>query len=159
MKKVLLALFVLVPAVTFAAAANRDGDLGLGVMVGDTTSITAKYWTSERSAVSVGAGGKYSQEGWLQADWVRHFLGSLGTSTRFISEMGPYVGIGLGAGFNRTISNVKYQNDWFARVPVGLAWLPARTPVDLFIELAPTWDFAPTSVAYFSGNLGARYYF
>lgn len=159
MKNVMFALMVLLPSLGFAAAANRDGDLGLGVMVGDATSVTGKYWMSERAAITASTGGRYSQEGWLQADMVRHFQGSLGSSTRFISEMAPYAGFGLGVGFNRTISDTKYQTDYFARVPIGLTWLPNRTPVDLFIEIAPTWDFAPTSVAYLSGNLGARYYF
>jgi hypothetical protein len=154
-------LFVLAGGWVVAAPADRQGDLGLGVMVGDTTSLTGKYWTRENSAFDLSGGGSADKEGWLQASYNRHFLRALAgdRNVRVVNEMSPYVGFGVGVGFNRTIDNVKYRNDYFARVPVGLSWLPNRTPVDIFLEAAPTLTVEPESVVSLVGNIGARYYF
>lgn len=152
-------LFVLTGVMSQAAPANRQGDLGLGVMVGDTTSLTGKYWTRNNSAFDLSGGGSTGKEGWLQASYERHFLNALGSRTRVMTEMSPYVGFGLGVGFNRTIDDVKYNNDYFARIPVGLSWLPNRTPVDIFLEAAPTMTVDPEAVVSLVGNVGARYYF
>ncbi len=150
---------VLSALIAEAAPANRDGDLGLGVMVGDTTSLTGKYWTRPSAAIDLSGGGSTSKEGWIQASYLRHFLNVLARDNRVMTEMSPYVGLGVGVGFNRTVDDIKYQNDYFARVPAGISWLPNRTPVDIFVEVAPTYTFSPENVLSLVGNVGGRFYF
>jgi len=157
--KLLILFLSFLTATSFAAPADRDGDLGLGVMVGDTTSLTGKYWTESDRGWDLSGGASEEKEGWLQASYLKHYIGAFGAGTRFIGESTPYAGLGLGMGFNRTQDAIKRQNDYFARIPLGLSWMPNRTPVDLFAEVAPTYIFSPGGVVYLSGNVGGRYYF
>ncbi|OQW51885.1 MAG: hypothetical protein A4S09_09460 [Proteobacteria bacterium SG_bin7] len=158
--RIFVAILLLITGVSSQAApANRHGDLGLGVMVGDTTSLTGKYWTKTNTAFDLSGGGSAEKEGWIQASYEKYFLNALSGGSRAMSEFSPYVGFGLGVGFNRTIDDVKYNNDYFARVPLGLSWLPNRTPVDIFLEAAPTMTVEPEAVISLVGNVGARYYF
>ncbi len=154
-------LVLLTGVLSQAAPADRSGDLGVGVMVGDTTSITGKYWTRPAAAFDLAGGGSSDKEGFIQASYSHHFLTMLNRdrAARVMTEMAPYLGFGLGVGFNRTIDNEKFQNDWYARVPIGVSWLPNRTPVDLFLEAAPTLVVSPEAVVSLEGNVGARYYF
>jgi hypothetical protein len=159
MKVALIILLSAFTAASYGEPANRQGDLGVGVMVGNTTSITGKYWTRPNSALDVSGGAAEDKEGWIQASYVWHVAGILGNATQMQTELTPYAGLGGGVGFNRVLDDVKYQNDYFLRVPVGLAWLPIRVPVDVFAEVAPTYTVDPEDVIYLSGNLGGRYYF
>ncbi len=157
--KLIILLASFLGSLSLAAPANRNGDLGLGVMLGNTTSITGKYWTEKDRGWDIAGGGSEEKEGWLQASYIKHYIGAFGAETRFIGETTPYAGVGLGMGFNRTTDDIKYRNDYFARLPLGLSWMPNRTPVDLFAEATPTYMFSPEGVLYLSGNVGGRYYF
>ncbi len=157
--KFIIILLSMLPLMSYGAPADRNGDLGIGVMTGDATSITGKYWTEKDRGWEVAGGGSEEKEGWVQASYIKHYIGGLGDRTRFVGESTPYAGIGLGMGFNRTIDDVKHQNDYYARMPLGLSWMPTRTPVDLFAEAAPTYIVSPEAVLFLSGNVGGRYYF
>jgi len=45
------------------------------------------------------------------------------------------------------------------RIPVGLAYLFATAPVDIFIELVPTLDLVPDTDFDLNGGVGARFFF
>jgi hypothetical protein len=159
MKGLFLILLGLSGATSFADPANRAHDFGIGVMVGDTTSITGKYWTRPNAAFDVAGGAAEDKEGWFQASYLWHVANVLGSGTQVQTELMPYAGFGAGVGFNREIDDVKYNNDYFLRLPIGLAWVPGRIPIDVFAEVAPTYTVDPEDVVYLSGNVGGRYYF
>jgi hypothetical protein len=143
----------------FAYSVNQTGTLGLGVNFGEVTGVTGKIWQHPDDAIDVMVGGSSDQKWLAQASYEKHFLQAFGTSSKFVSEMAPYIGGGVGAGFNRTINNEKRSSDIFLRLPVGIAWLPDATPLDVFVEVAPTVDVTPVTFTYLTANLGARYYF
>jgi len=164
MKKVfglgtLLAALVSFSSPGFAYSVNQMGTLGLGVNFGEVTGITGKVWQHPDAAIDAMIGGAADQKWLAQASYEKHFLQAFGTNTKFVSELAPYVGGGAGAGFNRTINNTKYDSDIFLRIPIGMAWLPDATPLDVFVEVSPTVDVSPVTFSYLTANLGARYYF
>jgi hypothetical protein len=45
------------------------------------------------------------------------------------------------------------------RVPVGVSYLFAHEPIDLFLEVVPIMDVTPATDLSVNASLGARYYF
>src|SRR5579885_1934260 len=57
-------------AAAVPAAAQEAGQLGVGMLLGDPTSLSAKYFLTKASAVDFGLG--VSNNLVLHADWVQH---------------------------------------------------------------------------------------
>jgi hypothetical protein len=45
------------------------------------------------------------------------------------------------------------------RVPLGLDYMFSNAPVDIFVELVPILNLAPSTDFDFNGGIGARYWF
>ncbi|MFQ5608329.1 MAG: hypothetical protein ACE5GA_10310 [Candidatus Zixiibacteriota bacterium] len=56
---------------------------------------------------------------------------------------------------------IRFENDTRigVRAPVGVAYLFANSPLDLFAEIAPVLDLAPSTVIKFNAAIGIRYFF
>ena len=156
MEKAFLIFLLVASQNSFAAPSNRDGELGLGVMIGNTTSINGKFWTQSNGGLDLAVGGTVNKEGMAQLSYVGNIIAPLSAEPRFLSETTLYFGGGAGVGFNREIDHIKRKNDYYIRAPLGVAWMPNRTPVDIFAEVAPTYIFEPTGVFSFVGNVGGR---
>ena len=44
------------------------------------------------------------------------------------------------------------------RIPVGLSYLFANSPLEFFVEVVPLLDLSPDTELDFNGGLGLRYY-
>jgi hypothetical protein len=122
---VLVALLLLV---------NLSYGLGLGVMLGEPSGLSAKYWMSGKNAIAGGLawslGNSDSNSGYLHlhADYLIHnnnLINISGTTLPF------YYGLGAGIGL---------ANDFYlgARIPVGVGYWFAGKKFDAFLELVPT---------------------
>jgi len=145
-----LVLAVFLIALGFPATA-QDSGLGLGVIVGEPTGVSAKLWLSGNSAIDAAAAWSFAREPsvTLHGDYLLHFyeliqvergrlpfyLG-LGGSFTFLTE--PEVGI---------------------RFVAGACYLFEAFPMDIFLEIAPTFLILPGTALDFAGALGARYFF
>jgi hypothetical protein len=124
---------------------------GAGVILGDPTGLSFKYWTNPKNAwdagIAWGIGEKNALS--LHGDYLWHNFrlipvdkGRLavyyGPGTRIILGDDPHFGI---------------------RGVIGLDYMFLHVPVDIFLELAPVFDLAPATKLYFNGGLGARYFF
>jgi hypothetical protein len=180
-------LFVIAISLS-AHAAGRN--FGLGVVLGDPTGFSGKYWSSSTTALDFNVGwagywhGRdgywdpdcnngafyrrnvgYCEEqaynyrrdygyGWrifhMHADYLFHNFDAIRATERFPLFYGP----GL---------SVNYWNYDFLQLGVrgnfGIAWMPRRAPMDLFLEIAPTMELFPGPDFDVSGGLGARFYF
>ncbi len=132
-----------------ASAQNRG--FGLGIMIGEPTGITGKYWVSERNAIDGGLAWSFRRGGdfHLHADYLWHFVGAIQSTEKFV----PYVGVGgrLAAGHDEGILGV--------RIPFGIAYWMRSAPIEIFLELAPILDLAPATELSANGGIGARFYF
>lgn len=170
----LLTLLTLAPAVAPAPVQARD--FGLGIILGDPTGFTGKVWTApDRNAIDFGLAWAFGSYFTLYGDYLWHFPRAFGGSSRFVSELNPYVGVGLAAAFatynndglliingNKSYRFFGTTGDRFGlgiRIPLGIEWLPARPPIGVFLELAPGIAMVPATSAFFQGGIGARYYF
>jgi hypothetical protein len=147
----ILGFFFVYPSDTAQAQARGEGgNLGIGAMLGEPTGISAKLWNGDKSAFGFGAAwsfGRYDAIH-LHADYLQHSWidgvekGNLafyyGIGGRIVLADDPGIGI---------------------RVPLGLNYIIEDAPIDIFVEVVPILDLAPSTDFDGNGALGLRYYF
>ena len=142
----------------------QERPFGLGIIIGEPTGLSAKLWTSSDNAFDFGLGwsvggdrigkfnGTYSggSRVHLHMDYLWHAFEVIHSTERF-----PLY-YGLGGRFN---SGGGYTSSVAARGVFGIAWLPRETPIDVFLEIAPSFQFTPSTGFGMDAGLGARYFF
>ncbi|WP_245683922.1 hypothetical protein [Rhodohalobacter halophilus] len=140
MKRVFLFIFLM----TVFYSLNKDiraQSTELGVIIGEPTGVSAKFWTSGRSAIDLGVAWSLGDSGnmHLHSDYLWHFWSDSGVAF--------YTGLG---------GRLLFDNDtqFAARIPIGLQLNVARR-LSLFFELAPTLPVMPETQSNFDINGGA----
>lgn len=148
MKKITIVALLAIFSLGMSA---QDKGLGLGLIFGEPTGLSAKLWTSERTALDAAVAWSFSGVGWLhvQADFLMHNYDLIEVSK---GRLPLYYGVGAYLAFSSDLG-------LGARVPVGLAYQFEEAPVDIFGELAPGLSLLPDLGFYIGGGIGARYYF
>ena len=144
---------------------------GLGIELGEPTSINGKWFVGRDQALDFGIGTIYhyrDRSGLnLYADYLWHPL-VLTSAEAF--ELPLYVGIGgrywdFDYGCDRNGNNCVFNASGIGvRVPVGISFDFNNVPLDIFIQLVPTLDFYrdySEHDVYLDVNfsLGIRYWF
>jgi hypothetical protein len=141
---------------TAPAYQNYPGEkrLGVGVIVGEPTGASVKYWLNDTLAVDGAAGWSFHDHSDLviQGDLLWHDFDLLPVSH---GRLPVYVGAGGLARFR----NDHYDNQVGLRVPVGVSYMFDNAPVDIFAEVAPVLDVAPNLRGEITGGIGIRYWF
>jgi hypothetical protein len=147
----------------FAVSTAQERPFGLGVIIGEPTGISAKLWTSPTNAFDFGlgwsvAGNKFDNEGasngesriHFHMDYLWHAFDAIKSEERFPIYYGIGGRINTGGGYNTSVA---------VRGVIGIAWMPRETPIDIFVELAPSLQLSPSTGFAIDAGLGARYYF
>ncbi|MEO8590527.1 MAG: hypothetical protein ABI432_14215 [Flavobacteriales bacterium] len=148
-------------------AKAQDSGFGAGLLLGDPTGISLKYWLSDDRALDGGLAWGTVHSGYfhVHADYLFHNSGLISVSK---GKLPLYYGPGLRM---RTWSGDEYWHhgswhdsdgshvDLGVRFPVGLAYLFEGAPVDIFLEIVPTLDLIPSTAFELDGGIGARYWF
>jgi hypothetical protein len=168
----LLSLLCLVFALSIAgplspATAQTEG-VGIGASLGVTNGgspvdrnpigLNLKAWLSDRQAVSgmtsffISGTEQRSPSYWiLQGDYLFHNFNKLDVGEGFLA-------LYIGAGAQYTV--VEDSDNQFAlRSPLGVNYLLGSSPIDVFVEVAPTLRVTDPSALRFDGAIGFRYYF
>jgi hypothetical protein len=133
-----------------AQATPEKGAVGIGVMIGEPTGVSLKFWNSSSRAYDLGVAWSFSGNDAisLHGDYLWHKW--------LDSEKGELAfHYGLGARALVTENNSAAG----LRVPVGISYLIQDTPIELFVEVAPVINVLPDTDADGVGGLGARFYF
>ncbi|HPI28598.1 MAG TPA: hypothetical protein PLS75_08980 [Candidatus Marinimicrobia bacterium] len=145
MKKLVLSAVV----VMFLMASLSYG-FGLGIMLGEPSGLSGKYWMSEKNAIAGGLAWSLSHDYMhVHADYLIHnnnLINVSGTTLPFYYGLGA--GIGLGDDFHLG-----------ARIPVGIEYFFADRKFDVFFELVPVVGLLPDFGFGVSGAIGLRYNF
>jgi len=151
---VLLACVAGFGAVSAAAAGSNvgSGTWELGVILGEPTGLSAKYWLSSVNAVDFGAAWSFREDGTLHlhCDYLFHNYEIFKVDE---GSLPLYFGIGGRVRFDEDDARVGL------RLVLGLEYLAAAYPMAVFFEVAPIVDFAPETEADINGGLGIRYVF
>jgi hypothetical protein len=132
------------------ASAQVSG-FGLGIILGEPTGISAKLWKGETTAIDAAAGWSSGKNSvlHLHADYIFHNFNLIDVQK---GKLPFYYGIG---------GRVKFADDTKVgiRIPVGMNYIFAGAPFDIFLELVPLLDLMPDTEFDIKAGLGARYFF
>ena len=137
-----------------AIADNPTTDrFGIGAIFGEPTGISLKYFLTDVMAVDGVVGWAFSDDTDLHFHsdvlWHKHDIFTVSQG-----EVSLYGGVGGRVRFR------EHDSDRVGiRFPVGLAYRVETVPVDIFAEIAPVLDVAPSTRGDFTGGIGARYWF
>jgi len=140
---------------TSAAAAGGKADQGTweaGVLLGEPTGFSAKYWTTPNTALDFGAAWSFEGKGQFHfhCDYLFHNYTLVKVDR---GSLPVYFGIGGRVRFDPNDSRVGL------RIAIGAEYLFEEYPMSLFFEIAPIVDFAPETEADLNGGIGIRYVF
>jgi len=139
-----------------SASAYAKQDLGVGVIVGEPTGLSLKYWLDEDRAIDGAAAWSFSDNDSFQlhADYLFHRFDIFETG-EVTGKMPLYYGLGA-----RVKDKDKHDDTVFGlRIPLGITYLFAEAPFDLFAELVPIVDLAPDVDVDINAAIGFRFYF
>ena len=156
MKHFSLAVIVFCLLLVVQNSYAQERSLGLGVMIGEPIGFSAKLWKSNYNAFDFGLGwsvigNRNNSDHRIQvhADYLWHGWNVIHSTDRFPL----YYGIGgwfIGSG----------NGSLFAlRSVFGIAWMPHQIPIDLFLELAPSFQLTQSTGFVLDAAIGGRYYF
>jgi len=138
----------------------QDHGFGMGIILGEPTGLSAKAWTSSDNAFDFAIAWSFNNyhhdndfdndgDVLLQADYVWHFFNAISVSS---GKLPIYVGIGA-----RVV--LADDTNFGIRIPVGIDYLFADAPIDIFLELVPILDLSPATDFGIGGGIGIRYWF
>ena len=151
MKKLSFVLLFLSFSFLSTAVAQERG-FGLGVIIGEPTGFSAKYWTSSSTALDFGLGYSFTSTKsvfYLHGDYIFHNSALIESTEKFIVYYGP------GARLKVRENNSRLG----IRVVGGILWVPYNSRIDLFVELAPIIDVIPATKLDLAGGIGIRFFF
>jgi hypothetical protein len=152
------AIFLIALIMALAAFAQngmaKGGNFGLGVIIGEPTGPCFKYWTGAKTAIDGAAAWSFADNAGmhLHADYLFHKFDLISVekgSLPFYFGLGGRIRFAEGNGDDRI----------GIRIPVGLDYIFADAPLDIFLEVVPILDLAPDTDLDFNGAVGVRFFF
>jgi hypothetical protein len=155
--------FILISILTilfcFGTLSAQTRGFGIGVILGEPTGLSMKFWTSSNTAVDIAAAWSFINGSavHVHADYLYHNFKLVKLD---YDTLPFYIGIGGRIKFNEH-DDEENENDIHlgVRIPVGLEFLPSKISFDFFIEIAPLLDLIPNTDFGFNGGIGFRYFF
>jgi len=148
-------LFSGLVALSFFSFASAQGKFGLGIILGEPTGISGKIWMGEKTAWDAALAWSSSNYGndngamHVHVDYLLHYYSLINAPS---GKLPFYYGIGAKV----TLANDTYVG---VRVPLGLDWIFAGPPLDVFLELVPTLNIVPGMDFGINAGIGIRYNF
>jgi len=129
----------------------QDNGFGIGIIIGEPTGLTAKYWITDKTAVDGGLAWSLINEGALHvhADFLIHSFNLIHVSK---GQLPLYLGLG---------ARIKLASDtrFGARIPLGINYHFGSAPLDVFFEVVPILDLIPATDFDINAAIGMRYFF
>ncbi len=144
--------------------ASESGSLGAGVIIGEPTGLSFKYWLdgSNKNAIDGAIAWSIGNDKLFQihTDYLFH-------NYRIFKIKRGKLGFYFGGGARIKIKNDNYNDDnkgnddstIGVRIPLGLDYIFEDIPIDIFLEIVPVMDLLPATDFGLNASIGARYYF
>ncbi|MGB0651046.1 MAG: hypothetical protein ACPG3U_03865 [Rhodothermales bacterium] len=144
---------LLLIAFWFVPASHAQDELGVGVILGEPTGLTAKQWLSSEHAVDAAVAWTFSNDTRIQihGDYLYHRVHFF-NADEYEGRIPFYFGMGGRAIFGENDTTVG------ARFPLGIGKTLDDAPIELFLEIVPILDVVPDTEFDLNGALGVRYY-
>jgi hypothetical protein len=165
MKKSLFVLILLAGAIFNNAYAQSSGSkkFGFGIILGDPTGLTIKYWTQRDNALVFDVGASYFGSPRISIDYLWHFDAFRTNIAKLYAGFGGVIGIGEGKGFYYTEHHGFYfRSDKSVGLGVrgvfGINVILRTTPLEFFLEFGLLAGLSPDFGAAGDVALGMRFY-
>jgi hypothetical protein len=154
-----LAAAVVAPAPASAEPVEK-GVFGVGLIVGEPTGVSAKYYLGDDTAIDFAIGGAIIGRGFqVHSDFLWH---PWILEQRDSFALPVYIGVG-GRVLNHDAGGGEDDHVRIGiRGPVGILFDFTRVPLDAFAEIAPILDYRTRGDHFgvdLNAGIGARYYF
>lgn len=138
-----------------SAFARRGGPFGLGIIIGEPTGISGKLWLTRTTALDGAIGWSWGHRLHMHFDYLWHNFHLIRVER---GQLPLYLGIG---GRLSIHEKPKGEGEVYLgiRGAVGLEYLFATVPIDIFAEIALVMDIVPATRPDVEGGLGARFFF
>jgi len=149
--KIILISFVFL--LVFSSINAQDKNFGVGVILGEPTGLSGKYWISPERAFDAALAYSFLDDNKsfaFHADYLYHLNGIIDRHYK----MPLYYGFGV-----RFRLRENKQNSFGVRGVIGLIVYLREAPVDIFFEVAPVFRLLPDTNIDFDIGIGARYFF
>lgn len=132
---------------------DMSGRFGLGAIFGEPTGVSLKYFFNDTIAIDGGAGWAFHRhtDFHLHSDILWHDFDLLPVPE---GKLPLYLGVGA-----RLKIEDRADDRFGIRVPVGVAYFFERLPIEVFAEVAPVLDLAPSTRGGLTGGVGVRWWF
>ncbi len=153
MKRIIVLIVFIISFVAFNSNNAQDKGFGAGIILGEPTGLSAKYWLDNNNALAFGLAYSLVRKNSavsIHADYLYHAFDLIKSNYRF-----P-VYYGFGARMRIVDGG---DNALGARGVVGIVWLSDDLPIDAFIEVVPVFNLFPSTSLNLDLGLGARFYF
>ena len=164
MKNLLLILFVYTFSSFSFAQSPQGKNFGFGIMVGDPTGLTVKFWTQRTNALVIDVGSSYFGSPRIGVDYLWHFDAFRTNIAKLYAGVGGALGIGEGRGLYYTNDNGRFffRSDnglgLGARGVLGVNIVPQTTPLEFFLEVGVLVGLTPSFGSAVDAGLGIRFY-
>lgn len=163
--KILVGALLVLTFGAFEARAQQR-ELGLGIILGEPTGLSAKLWESRTDAWDAALAWSFLNTGqfhvhvdrlWHQTDIIRTSL-----------NLKTYVGVGGALSFvgedsdywkDRSGERRRSATILAARIPVGITLATNSNALEFFLELVPQLNLIPATHFSIGFGIGGRYYF
>ena len=131
---------------------GQDNGFGIGVMIGEPTGLSAKYWLNDVNALDFGLAYSFVRRNSavsLHADYLYHAFDIIKSNYRIPIYYGFGARLRLVSGDDNALG---------ARGVIGVAWLSDRAPFDVFLEVVPVFNLFPSTSLNLDAAIGTRFY-
>ncbi len=157
---ILLSLF-------FAASAEARVDepkyhYGIGVILGEPTGLSGKYWLNNKEAYDLSVSFRFGSYLYLSGAYLYHNY-DVFKKAKYAGAASLYYGAGLRLigdsehHYRKHFDNDSYSTIVGVRGTIGLSYFIPNQPCEIFLELSPVMNIAPATNLDFSAGVGARY--
>jgi hypothetical protein len=153
-RSILAIVCVAMVALAGTPASASEKNVGLGFILGEPTGVDVKFWLANQHALEFGAAWSLSgnNELHIQGDYLFHKFDVFDLKSS--DDLPLYFGVG-----GRMIFRDNIDDTFGVRFPVGLTYIFANYPFDIFGEIVPILDVAPDTDFDLEGAIGARFWF
>ncbi len=167
MKKIHLffSILLLIFSLQISSAQGPGGkSFGFGIMFGDPTGGTLKFWTSRENAFVVDVGSSYFGGLRFNGDYLWHFDAFNSHVVKLYAGPGVVVGVGEGHSYwykedhERFYFRDRGEAGIAVRGVFGVNIIPKRAPIEIFLELGVLIGISPAFGTGVDTGLGIRFY-
>ena len=150
--RVLYPMILAAVILTMLAPLPAGADVGIGLIAGEPTGFSFKWWNEGGTAIDMATGWSLGDNNfYIHGDYLWHRV----IEDEKIGGSAPiYFGIGA-----RMILRDEKDSKFGVRIPIGLDYLFDNGRFDVFVEIAPIFNVIPKTDFDLSGGVGVRYYF